>query len=518
MPNFKKYNYSQSTMIVVDFEEQLQPGTFEFTLHKLIDNHIDLSVFYDKYNNDTGGRSAYDPAILLKIILYAYSKGIRSSRDIQWQCEHNIIFKALSCDSVPHFTSIASFVSSYPDAIESVFEQVLLVCDQQGLLGNDLFAIDGCKMSSNAAKEHSGTLSELEQKREKINRKIRACLKEHKKLDGRKPSERDRKKQLEKASSTLQKEFERIDQFLKTATPRMGQGKRPKEVKSNITDNESAKMTTSKGTIQGYNGVAAVDKKHQIIVEAQAFGEGQEHHTLEPILTGIKSRYVRTGISEDIYKEGAVVTADTGFSNDANNQYLKEQNINAYIPDNRFRSRDKTFAQQKDKYGKRHQNTIKGTKPVIPSSEFTFDKKRKTCHCPEGNEMWLSSEVIESTGKHKLFFQGKLTDCRSCPIKDQCMRNPSSADTREGAGRQVSFTWTNGRTATDWMKRRVDSKQGKAIYGHRMSTVEPVFGNIGTNKRLNRFSLRGKEKVQGQWRLYCLVHNIEKLMNYGAVA
>lgn len=251
MPNFKKYNYSQSAMAVIDFEEQLQPGTFEFTLHQLIDNHIDLSVFHEKYSNDGGGRSAYDPAILLKIILYAYAKGITSSREIQWQCEHNIIFKALSCDTVPHFTSIASFVSNYPDAIESVFEQVLLVCDQQGLLGNELFAIDGCKMSSNAAKEHSGTLEELAQKREKINRKIRTCLKEHKKLDGRKPNEKARKQQLEKATDTLQKEFERINQFLKTATPRTGQGKKPKEVKSNITDNESAKMTTSKGTIQG---------------------------------------------------------------------------------------------------------------------------------------------------------------------------------------------------------------------------------------------------------------------------
>nr|WP_279537197.1 transposase [Aestuariicella hydrocarbonica] len=59
-------------------------------MHQLIDNHIDLSAFYDKYNNDTGGRSAYDPAILLKIILFAYYKGITSSREIQWQCEHNV--------------------------------------------------------------------------------------------------------------------------------------------------------------------------------------------------------------------------------------------------------------------------------------------------------------------------------------------------------------------------------------------------------------------------------------------
>ncbi|WNZ57625.1 transposase [Microbulbifer sp. MKSA007] len=193
MPNFKRYDYNQDAMVIINFEEQLQPETFEFTLHHLIDDHIDLSVFHKKYQNDSGGRTAYDPAILLKIILFAYSKGITSSREIQWQCENNILFKALSCDTVPHFTSIASFVSSYPDAIESVFEQVLLVCDQQGLLGNELFAIDGCKMPSNASKEHSGTFKELEQKQEKILKKIKYCLKEHKRLDGRKPNEKERK-------------------------------------------------------------------------------------------------------------------------------------------------------------------------------------------------------------------------------------------------------------------------------------------------------------------------------------
>lgn len=155
---------------------------------------------------------------------------------------------------------------------------------------------------------------------------------------------------------------------------------------------------------------------------------------------------------------------------------------------------------------------------MIPSNEFHFDRKNKTCRCPEDNYTWLSHEYGEANGTIKFHFQGKLTDCRHCPIKEQCMRYPSSADTREGAGRQVSFACTNGKTATDWMKKRVDSREGKVIYGHRMSTVEPVFGNMTINKGLNRFSLRGKRKVQGQWQLYCLVHNIEKLMNYGAMA
>lgn len=518
MKNFKPANYNQDTMIVLNFLEQIEQDPFAFTLHHLIDSEIDLAAFHQHYKNERGGRAAYDPAVMLKIILYAYYKGIRSSRDIEWHCRNNVMFKALSCDSVPHWTGIARFVGQYPEAIESVFEQVLLVCEQRHLLGHELIAIDGCKMSSNAAKEHSGTLEELSQKRDKIRKQIKACMKEHQVLDKRKPREKERKEQLEQKRETLQKAFEKIDKFLKTASPRMGHAKKPKEVKSNITDNESAKMKTSKGTVQGYNGVAAVDKKHQIIVDAQAFGEGQEHHTLRPILETIRARYRRSGINPDIYDGQVVVTADTGFSNDDNNAYLKDAGINAFIPDPQFRQRDKHFVGQKAKHGKRHQEAKKGQRGVIPASEFTFDKRRKTCICPAGNGMWLKNEIIESSGKRKLFFEGHLTDCRDCDINTLCMRNPASADTREGNGRQVSITYTNGRTPTDWMKRRVDTRGGKAIYGHRMSTVEPVFANIGTQKRLDRFSLRGKKKVQGQWQLYCLVHNIEKIANYGAVA
>ncbi len=129
--------------------------------------------------------------------------------------------------------------------------------------------------------------------------------------------------------------------------------------------------------------------------------------------------------------------------------------------------------------------------------------------------MWLHHESTQGKGRKKLAFEGNLTDCRHCELKQQCMRNPASADTREGHGRQVSFTVSTGRSATEWMMRRVDSQVGKHYYSHRMSVVEPVFANIGTHKQLNRFSLRGKSKVQGQWQLYSLVHNIEKLMHYG---
>ncbi|WP_419177089.1 transposase, partial [Desulfosediminicola sp.] len=100
------------------------------------------------------------------------------------------------------------------------------------------------------------------------------------------------------------------------------------------------------------------------------------------------------------------------------------------------------------------------------------------------------------------------------PWSSSTIRNSSSpANHRKDRGRQVSYTLEIRRapTYTDWVKHRVDSQQGKEICSHRMSVVEPVFGNIGGNKGLNRFSLRSKKKVQGRWQLYCLVHNIHKL-------
>lgn len=98
-------------MIPVNLEKQLIPGTFEYRLNYLIDKELDLSVVRQKYRNENKGASAYDPAILLKIVLFAYSRGIISSRKMEALCRENVICIALTADSHPHFTTIAKFVA-----------------------------------------------------------------------------------------------------------------------------------------------------------------------------------------------------------------------------------------------------------------------------------------------------------------------------------------------------------------------------------------------------------------------
>jgi transposase len=152
MARYKDYSYEQTTMIPICFDRQIRPGTFEHALNYIVDNELDLSVFATKYRNDATGAPAYDPAILLKIVLYAYSKGIHTSREIEAACRENVLFMALSAYTQPHFTTIADFISSMKDQIVPLFRDILALCYAQGLIGKEMFAIDGCKISSNCSK------------------------------------------------------------------------------------------------------------------------------------------------------------------------------------------------------------------------------------------------------------------------------------------------------------------------------------------------------------------------------
>lgn len=221
------------------------PGTFEYTLDYIVENKINFNCFNDFYNNDIKGAPAYNPKILIKIILFAYYKGITSVREIEKLCRKNIVFIALSCSTTPHYTTIASFVSGMGEQVKKIFTDIVLHCEGLKLIGHKRLAIDGCKISSNASKEWSGTLKELLKKRGKYNRKRDLFLKKLKKTDSYK-EKRKHKEKIEKTQNAINK----ISDFINDHEEKIGQ--RGNAIKSNITDNESAKMTTGHGVIQGY--------------------------------------------------------------------------------------------------------------------------------------------------------------------------------------------------------------------------------------------------------------------------
>ena len=119
MAKYKKYDYSQGLLIPVNLDEQLIPGTLAFAIHTLVETRMDTSIFDGRYNNDEAGCSAYDPKILLKVVLFGYSRGMTSSRKLERACLENVVFMALSCAQKPDHSTIAAFVSSMKEERES---------------------------------------------------------------------------------------------------------------------------------------------------------------------------------------------------------------------------------------------------------------------------------------------------------------------------------------------------------------------------------------------------------------
>ena len=499
MAKYKPYDYSQSLLIPVFLQKQLMAGTLEFAIHTLVEGRMDMSVFDTRYQNDNIGRRAYDPKILLKVVLLAYSRGFISSRQIEQACSENVTFMALSCNQRPDHSTIATFVSSMKDQIKLLFRDVLLVCEQEGLLGGTFFAIDGCKMPSNASKELGGTFSELQKRKQKIEQKIKVLVEDHIKKDKKENTLKDQalvnhEKQIER----LHQQAEKIEKWLAENEKKIGSN--GKELRSNITDNDSTKMYTSHGTLQGYNSQAMVDSKHQVIVHGEALGRGPDNENLTPVVDGAKENLESIGKSPEYFKD-KILTADSSYHSIPNLNKCTQEKIDAYIPDNRFRNRDKRFS---SRVGYRPRSK------KFTFADYRYDRENDQFICP--NDKRLKRLGIPKDNKGKLLkrYISEEADCGTCQIRGKCLRY------KDARRRHLSYyADASGENISHTMIKKIDSEKGRNIYPRRIAIVEPVFANIRTQKRLDKFNLRGKIKVNIQWLLYCMVHNIEKVANYG---
>ena len=492
--------------LAVDLEKQLLPGSFEYAVHHLLEREFDLSIFDTRYRNDRSGATAYPPGMLLKVILCAYAQGVVSSRGIERLCREHVTFIALSGDCAPHFTTLAAFVSSLDEEVAKLFAQVLYLCNRQGLIGREMFAIDGVKLPSNASKAKSGTRADFAHQADKLEAAAQKMLERHRQNDTL-PVEPDLAEKQRQKAERLQQEAAELRDWL-TANPQDRKGSKGTIRKSNRTDPDSAKMATGKGVIQGYTGVAAVDAKHQIIIEAQAHGTGSEQELLLQVVRATRPH----ATPETLY------TADAGYHSETNLQALAEEHIPALIADNGMRQRDERFKDQgKHKakpdplYDKAHPK--KSAQRYRPQ-DFSLDPETGICTCPAGKPLYRNGSNCIHNGYVSTKYTGAQRDCLPCERRAKCLRTPEKTKVR-----QVSFfrgkAGATEESHSDRMKKAIDSEEGKARYGRRFATVEPVFGNVRHNKRLDRFTLRGRRKVNSQWQLYCLVHNIEKLAHHG---
>ena len=482
-------------------------------MNHLLEHELDLAHFDARFRNDDAGAPAYPPAMLLKVVLFAYSQGSVSSRTIERACQEHVTFIALSGDTRPHFTTIAHFVSTLGADIAHVFAAVLTICDREGLIGREMFAIDGVKLPSNASKHRSGTRADFARQATKMEAAAQAMLARHREADAR-PVEPDIAAKAAIRIERLTRDAAAMRDWL-AAHPDDRRGPKGTIRKSNRTDNESAKMATGKGVIQGYTGVAAVDGKHQIIVEAQAHGTGSEQALLLPVVAAL----------HPVLAAHTVITADAGYHSEANLKALAQLEVDALIADNAMRKRDARFATQArhqqapDPLHDKSRLTSPSDTTVYQPRDFIYDAAARTCVCPAGKSLYRKGSANVTNGYVGAHFRGAKRDCVPCPLRTRCLRTPEATAVRNVVffhGRVSPTPKPESHTAR--MKRRLASPTGRAQYGQRFGAVEPVFGNLCHNKGLDRFTLRGRTKVDGQWKLFCLVQNIEKLAHHGYAA
>lgn len=506
MARYKGYDYTQTVMIPVSLENQLLPGTLEFAIQVLVERRLDTAVFDSRYkNNEETGCRAYDPRILLKVILFAYARGIISSRKIEQACRENITFMALACGQVPDHSTIAAFVASLKEEIASLFRDILLVCAEQDLLGGTHFALDGVKLPSNAAKEWSGTFADLRRKKEKLEEKLQRVLTQHERADKEEgeataPAQGTEQQRRQAQRERLEQQAARLEAFLATNEPK--RGKQGHELQSKVTDNESAKMFTAHGVLQGYNSQALVDAKHQVIVHAEAFGNGQDYGHVTPMLEGAKAHVQAIGLGED-YFAGKSLSADSNYHSEENLRTCVQEQLDAYIPDSHFRQRDPRFATQA-----RHQPQPPPPNEKFTEADFRYEQEQDCYWCPGGKGLKLRARRHQIGNNIYRRYEAEEADCQGCPLREPCLHTP------EARYKHLAVFVEKGKgTLSQQMSAKIDTPQAREIYGQRLAIVEPVFGNLRSQKRLDHFTLRGKIKVNSQWMLYCMVHNIEKILH-----
>jgi len=516
---YKAYDLNQAKMIPLTYADQVVEGSFEYALNEIVEEHLDLSEFDKRYSNGEAGRPAYDPRILLKVVLYGYYKGFISSRALAEACRRNVVFMALSADTRPHFTTLAGFVSELDREIVVLFRDVLLYASELGLIGKEHFAVDGCKLPSNASKEWSGTHHELEERRKKLEQVAERIVERHR--------QRDQDEEVSRAASDAQKveryrrKIEQIKTFLAESEKKVGPS--GNEQKSNVTDPDSAKMATSRGTLQGYNGLAVVDDHCQIVVHAEAHGSGYEGHLLAPLLEATRATFGAMEPGNDVLKE-AKVTADAGFHSRVVVAQVEALGADAYIPDRDHRKRDAAFADadrhkersRKDRARERRQQQEQAPqKPKLFTREdFSYDAEAALCVCPAGHKLYQSGKHMLFNGYRVAHFKAPLSACRDCELRSQCLRHPERTAQRQltiikdREGPRSKGNRDDG--PVERMQRKLETARGRELYSRRLGTVEPVFANL-QNKGMRRFTLRGRRKVNAQWQLFAMVHNIEKI-------
>ena len=463
--NFIAAEVDQGFLLPPDMRDWLEPGHLVFTVMDAV-AQFDLSGFQAGYRVDGRGGAAYDPQLMVGLLLFAYCEGVKSSRQIERRCARDVAYRILSGNRQPDHATIARFRDRHQAGLREVFVQVLRLCAEAGLVRVGLVAVDGTKIDADASSHLNYDLARVDKAIDRVSGEVERLLAEAAALDSADdavevdrsdppvpPQLRDRQQRLAKlkaakdrleADAAARRAVQ--DQRRAAWEARRGRrGTRPASKvpdraqgngKTNLTDPDSMIMRTKNGFRQSYNAQAVVTKD-QIVIGAEIVPAGTDFGWFHPMLDAARAALDLAGVKERI----RAAAADAGYSTKTNRDRQR--------PD--------------------------GDDPIQLVGVPPLGGKRGTKTATAGQD----SSAAQSCGDHDPRF-----------VKDPSLHR---------------------------MAKRLTSPAGKRLYARRKTMVEPVFGQI-KQRGGTRMQHRGRDKVNTEWKMMTAAHNLLKYWRLTAIA
>jgi transposase len=469
---FKPYDQHQQMMLPPNVVELIPENHFVRVLDEVIEQ-LDFTELYTSYSEE--GQPAYHPKLLVKVFLYGYATGVRSSRKLAQKLECDVFFMYLAGMQRPDFRTLSDFRKEKYLYLQDYFTQVLLLCKQLGLTSLGHVAFDGTKLKASAAKSRTKDREDLVEMERKLREKVHQMLVESETTDEQEDRTYGERKRGDEVPPALAKR-QKLLSTIQKAKQQLEEHTKLKRV--NLTDPDARFMKTPTGAVDiCYNGQIAVDSDHQIIVAADVTEQEHDHQQFIPMYEQVVST---------LAKEPKQSSADSGFYSGNTYLYLEQKNIDAYIPDCKFTA-------EADEKGEEYI-------PPFDRRKFQYQAIDDTYRCPAGEQLRFLRNSVRNNIRFKVY-QG--TTCPVCQFREHCI-------SKEVAKYRQIQIYENDAFKVN-MRRKLHSEEGQHRYLKRMSTVEPVIAQLKQVLDFRKFLLRGKEKIKTEFRLLCTAYNLKKL-------
>ena len=471
---FREYAPEQTWLIPPNIEDEIPKNDIVRTFNHVI-NQIDMGNFERKYTDV--GNIAYHPRLMLKIILYSYQQGIFSSRKIEQAAKRNIYYWYLSGKQSPNFRTICKFINKHQEEIEETFSQVLWIAQQEGLINLKTLSIDGSPIKANASKEALWDEKRIESELERLRELATQTIQKHISID-------EMENKLEEAHGQIQSKKKPLDK--KRIEDLLEQCTNIKNIRKNLTDSHKKKINTtdSDAVLNGqkgkpkemcYHSNIVTEGTHQIIISADIENTA-EHHLIPHHLDFIEKTF--STLPEYFLGDSAYARHETI-------HYLNAKNIQPVMPE---------FQIQHIKSGNLPR---KYARDLFQPSSFITLSNSQFVMCP-AKQLLKKTGRVSLKGKSPAYRYSNPMACHVCPIRKLCTTGPHKILSR-------SIYYDEIKASQDYIK----TTEGYELYKKRMGMVEPVFGNIKWNKGF-KFTFRGLSLAKTQFKLACIMHNLEK--------